>query len=143
MSELVVTARFMGGMKVDAESGGHRVRMDYPIPPQSAADGFTPLQLLLASLAGCAGNVVPLLLRRMKQPLDGLRLEVRAQRRTEHPTVLTEIEVEFILQGTGLDPVLVERAIRQADEQLCPVWAMLRPATPIRTSFRIEPQGMS
>jgi putative redox protein len=138
MSELMVTASFKGGMKVDAEADGHRVRMDYPIPPQDTSEGFTPLQLLLASLAGCAGNVVPLLLQRMRQPLEGLRMNVRAQRRVEHPTVLTEIAVEFVLQGPGLDPGRVELAIRQAEEQLCPVWDMIRKAAPIRTSFRIE-----
>jgi putative redox protein len=139
-TEISVVATYLGGMKVEATADGHAVLMDYPVPPsREAAEGFTPLQLLLASLAGCAGNVIPLLLRRMKQPLSGLQIRTRGLRRSEHPTVITEIDVEFIVKGSGLDPATVANAIREADEHLCPVWAMLRPGTTIRTSHKIEP----
>ena len=52
--------------------------------------------------------------------------------------MFTSIDVEFVLHGDGLDPEVVEHCITLADEKLCPVWAMIRPATPIVTSFRIE-----
>ena len=50
---------------------------------------------------------------------------------------MTSIDVEFVLHGE-LDPAVVEHCIALADGQLCPVWAMLRPGTPITTSYRIE-----
>jgi uncharacterized OsmC-like protein len=45
--------------------------------------------------------------------------------------------VEFVARGKGVDPLAVQRAIAQADQQLCPVWAMLKPGTPITTSYKI------
>ena len=137
-SELVIDAVYDGGMKVTSSDGQHGVTTDYPLQPDQETAGLTPLKLLLASIAGCAGNTVAMLLKKRDQPLDGLTLTVRGPRRDEHPTVITSIDVEFVLRGAGLDPEIVEHCITLADEKLCPVWAMIRPGTPIATSFRIE-----
>ena len=137
-SELVIQADYEGGMRLTAGDGEHSVTVDYPLEPGQEVAGLTPLKLLLASLACCAGNTVPLLLAKRGQPVSGLRVTARGERRDEHPSVLTRIEVEFALRGTGLDPAVVEHCIALADEKLCPVWAMIRPGTPIVTSYRIE-----
>ena len=61
-TELVIQADYQGGMKVTAGDGEHTVTMDYPLEPGQAVAGLTPLKLLLASLTGCIGNTVPMLL---------------------------------------------------------------------------------
>jgi putative redox protein len=136
-TELVIHADYQGGMKLTAGDGEHTVTIDYPLEPGQPVDGLTPLKLLLVSMAGCIGNTVPLMLARRGQPLRGLEITARGQRRDEHPTVLTCIDVELVLHG-DLDAALVEHCVTLADEKLCPVWAMLRPATPISTTYRIE-----
>jgi putative redox protein len=134
--ELSVRAVRESGMCFTASTGEHTVCLDYPLSPGPTA-GPTPLQMLLTSLAVCAGSTMALLLDRMKQPFTGLAVEARGKRRDEHPTVLTEISVEFVITGAGTDPERVEQALKMAEEQLCPVWAMLKEGTPITTSFRI------
>ena len=136
-TELIVHAVHQGGMRIRASAGDHEVQMDYPLTT-GPLTGFTPLQLLLASLAGCAGNTLALLLQRMNQPVQGIEVTVRASRRDEHPTVLTSITQDFVVRGSGVDPEAVTRALEQAEKHLCPVWAMLRPGTPIRASVRVE-----
>lgn len=136
-TELVIQADYQGGMKVTAGDGEHTVTMDYPLEPGQAVAGLTPLKLLLASLTGCIGNTVPMLLAKRGQPVRGLQVIAKGQRRDEHPSVFTRIDVELVLLG-DLDPEVVEHCIALADEKLCPVWAMIRPATPIFTSYRIE-----
>ena len=136
-TELVIQADYQGGMKVTAGDGEHTVTMDYPLEPGQAVAGLTPLKLLLASLTGCIGNTVPMLLAKRGQPVRGLQVIAKGRRRDEHPSVFTRIDVELVLHG-DLDPEVVEHCIALADEKLCPVWAMLRPATPIVTSYRIE-----
>jgi putative redox protein len=135
-SELSVHAIYQSGMHIVASAGKHSVIMDYPLRSDDVA-GLTPLQLVLASLAGCGGSTVALLLQRMRQPLKGLEVEVRGKRRDEHPTVFTEISLEFIVQGSGVDPEAVAKVLEQAEDRLCPVWAMLKPGTTITSSFRI------
>lgn len=138
-SVLVIDAKYEGGMRVAAHDGEHSVLMDYPLQPDQPVAGMTPLKLLLSSLAGCIGNTLPLLLSKRGQHLTGLQVRVRAQRRDEHPTVLTSIEVELVLHGHDLDPEIVAHAVALAEEELCPVWAMIRPTTPITATHRIEP----
>ena len=136
-TELVIQADYQGGMKVTAGDGEHTVTMDYPLEPGQAVAGLTPLKLLLASLPGCIGNTVPMLLAKRGQPVRALQVIAKGRRRDEHPSVFTRIDVELVLLG-DLDPEVVEHCIALADEKLCPVWAMIRPATPIFTSYRIE-----
>jgi uncharacterized OsmC-like protein len=44
----------------------------------------------------------------------------------------------FLVHGAGVDAEAVSKAIVQADEKLCPVWAMLEPNTAITTSYVVE-----
>ncbi len=126
-----------GGMRMSASNGRHSVTMDYPLNPGDSGAGLKPLELLLASLGACGGSVVASLLGRAKQPVSGVEVEVRGQRRDEHPTVFTEISMRFIVRGSGVDRAAVERAIAQS-ERLCPVWVMVRASAPIETSLTIE-----
>jgi putative redox protein len=114
----------------------HSVCLDYPLGPGATA-GPTPLEMLLTSLAVCAGSTVSLVLERMKQPLNGMTVEARGSRRDEHPTVLTDIALEFVVTGAGVESERVAQALKVAEEQLCPVWAMLKPGTPVAATFRI------
>jgi putative redox protein len=138
-TEAHVHAVHEGGMRISAGDGTYSIAMDYPMPGADAEPvGITPLKTLLASLAGCSGNALAVLLAKMHQPVDGIEVDVRAVRRDEHPTVYTEIALEFLVRGNGVDPAAVERAVGLADEQICPVWAMLKPGTSISASWRVE-----
>ncbi|MCK9460071.1 MAG: OsmC family protein [Proteobacteria bacterium] len=140
-SEMTVHATYAGGMRVTATNGEHTLTTDYPLAPGEKAAGFRPMELILVALAACAGSAVGLLLGRMKQPMQGLDVNVRAERCDEHPTVFTAIAMEFVFRGAGLDPAAIERVIAQADDQLCPVWAMVKASTPITTTYRIVEAG--
>jgi uncharacterized OsmC-like protein len=66
-----------------------------------------------------------------------LRVAARGERRSEHPTVFTQIALEFVV-GAPADADAVANAIQQSEERICPIWAMLKAGTPITSSFRIE-----
>lgn len=134
-TDLSVRAVHTGDMRVDVHIREHVLPMDYPA--SQGAD--TPLELLLASLAACAGNTLNLVLcRKMGVRVTSLEVEARAQRREQHPTVLTAIELVYHLRCEGAGQDMVERALRIAEDQLCPVLAMLRPGTEIRSSWRMD-----
>lgn len=138
-SELSVHAVYLDGMRVLAESGDHQILTDYPLPAGREVEGFTSLELLLASLATCAANsVLALLQRKMRQTVAGLEVNARGIRRAEHPTVLTEITLEFVVKG-AVDPESVAQSISAAEDLLCPVWNMLKSGTPINAIYRIVP----
>lgn len=137
-SELHVRATHRGGMRVQVDDGVHQVMMDYPLRQDEPTAGPMPLQMLLASLAACsADSVMAVLQRRLHEPVAGLEVEVCATRQQEHPTVLTDISLDFLVRGSGVDPAAVSMALQLSEEQLCPVWNMLKGGTPIRASFRL------
>jgi putative redox protein len=136
-TELTVRAVHQGGMRVLASDGDFHVTMDYPIGSDEVAAGPTPLTMLLASLAACSLNSVVVVLKKMQQPIAGIEVNARAIRKTEHPTGLSDISLEFVVQGDA-DPAAVWRALQLSEERLCPVWNMLKSSSSIRAVFRLE-----
>lgn len=135
-TDLAVRAVQREEMRVDVHVREHLLKMDYPA---AAGTDPTPLEVLLASLAACAANTLRLVLcRKMGAAIESLEVEARAERSEEHPTVLTAIELIYHLRGEGLVAETINRALRVAEDQLCPVLAMLRPGTEIRSSWQME-----
>jgi len=96
-----------------------------------------PMELVLLSLGCCTGCDVVSILQKKKILLQDFQIHIDAERATEHPRVFTNIHLEFIFVGTGLNPIPLERAIELSQQKYCPVSAMLRPLVPITTSYRI------
>jgi uncharacterized OsmC-like protein len=141
MTELFVKGSHLGGMEMAATNGTYTVTTDYPLNAGENAAALTPLELLLVSLTACSGSVLALLLARADQGVIGVEVEARGRRRLEHPSVLTRIDLRFIVAGSHVEPEAVRAAIARS-EQICPVWAMLRVGTPIVTSFEtVEAAG--
>lgn len=136
-SELSVHAVQQGLMQFAISDGEHAVTVDYPLPG-SAGDlgGMTPLRLLLASLAGCSGSSVAALLRRDGQPVERVEVTACGRRRDEHPTVITDIDLAFVVHG-DVGAGCVEHALALSEAQICPVWAMIKAGTPIASSFTV------
>ncbi len=93
--DLSVLARHFGEMRVNVDVRGHNLSMDYPA---TGGKDPTPLEVLLASLAACAANTLNMVLcRKMGAKVTSLDVEAKAQRREEHPTLLTKIELVYHL----------------------------------------------
>jgi putative redox protein len=129
---------FKSGMKFDGVSGraGRSVAIDFA-PEGEDVDGFSPLELLLTSLAGCSGQVVVGLLKRMGQEVKGLTVHAHGIKKEIHPTVLTSIELDFEFRGGRVDGPSVEKALQLSEERFCPVWAMVKAAAPIKATYRL------
>lgn len=131
---------FKEGMKFEGKSGraGTPVAIDFAREGE-AVDGFTPMELVLASLAGCSGQVTVGLLKRMGQEVKGLTVHARGTKKEIHPAVFTAIELEFEFRGGRLEAASVEKALALSEERYCPVWAMLKAAAPVKATYRLLP----
>jgi len=105
--------------------------------------GVSPMELVLASLAGCTGIDIASILSKQKQPFTQLQVRARGKRATDYPMVFTEFEVTYLIWGDGIDPTAVERAIQLSEEKYCSVGLMLSKAAPIHSSYRILKPGES
>ena len=83
------------------------------------------MELLLVSLASCSCMDAVSILKKMRQPLVDLRVEVDGQRATDEvPAVFTNIHLHFILKG-DLRADRVAEALRLSVEKYCSVGRML------------------
>jgi len=138
--ELKVTVGdLQGKMQLTGKGhSGHTVAIDYT-QPLGEDKGFTPLELLMVSLAGCSGHTLQFLLGKMGKPLSKLEVHAIGDRRMDaHPTVLTSIELQFTLAGNGLDAASVEKALKMAEETYCPVWALLKNTVAVSWKYTIN-----
>lgn len=102
-----------------------------------ADDGFRPMELILTGLAGCTAMDVVSILARKRQKLTGFTVQAHAARADEHPKVFTAIHLHYVVQGEGLDPAAVQRAIELSATRYCPAQAMLAQVAPITTDFEV------
>ena len=129
-----------GGESFSAKTGTGRT---YVFGDLLGKNEYSPVETIVASLAGCAGMDVIAILQKKRQVVERYEIETQALQRTEYPQVLTEIEVIHVVEG----PVVLEQAVRRAIElsatKYCPVNAMLSAgATEIRHRYRMKCTGL-
>ena len=112
-------------------------RVDMASGLDEPGQGATPMELLALALAGCTGMDVVSILQKMRQPLEGLRVEVLGEKADEHPKRFVALEVVYYLAG-ALDEKKVQRAIELSETKYCSVAATLRPAVSISSRYVLE-----
>jgi putative redox protein len=121
------TARWTGTkvlFDIEAESG-HTAQID-----ESTGFGddaaMRPTEMLLGALGGCTGLNAVLLLKKFKQPLRSLEVEVEGDRHEEWPKAFKQIQITFHCTWDGdIDKKLVDQAIDMACNRYCPIHATL------------------
>ena len=127
------------GITLAAKSdSNHWVIMDGPEIFGGSDAGPRPKEMLLFALGGCTASDVLQILKKKRVPLEGLEIRLTGNLREEHPQVFTDIHVEYIFYGEGINPADVERAIELSTTKYCSVTAMLRASVNITHSYRIE-----
>ncbi len=127
------------GITLAAKSdSNHWVVMDGPETFGGSNAGPRPKELLLFALGGCTGSDVISMLQKRRAPLQGFEIHLTGEVREEHPQVFTDIHIEYVFFGDGLDPQDIERAIELSTTRYCAVSAMLKASVKITHSYRIE-----
>jgi len=115
------------GMDI-TDADGHTIRLDIPVAQGGLGSGFRPMQTLLAALAGCSSVDIVMILKKQKQDLQGLEIEVDGEREEgKEPALWRTIDVNFKLSG-DVDPQKAERAVELSMQKYCSVAETLRKA---------------
>jgi len=120
---------------------GHSVTMD--ADPESGGEGlgFHPVELVLVGLGGCTGMDIVWILKRQRQELTGLEMNVTGTRREKDPRYYEDIQVQYTVRGRKLRESAVKRAIELSEQKYCSVRGILRPEVKVTTSYRIEQEA--
>ena len=113
---------------------GHLIALDTDHERNSAP---TPMELLLVALGSCTAVDVVSILRKKRQEVTDYRVEVRGERREEHPRSFKRMEVHHIVTGRSVSEQAVGQAIELSEQKYCSVAATLRPTAVIVSSYEI------
>lgn len=117
---------------------GHSVVIDADRDHGGTDQGPRPMELLLHGLAGCTGMDIVLILQRMRVPLEGLSIQVEAERAEDHPRSFTKIHLHYRFAGTNLPEDKVRRVVGLSVEKYCSASASI--AAPIVVTFEVNGQ---
>src|SRR6188472_4510684 len=94
------------------ESGsGHKIVLGTAFGPEGRSPGPSPMELVLIGMGGCSGYDVVRILEKGRQAIEGIIVELGAERAQQDPKVFTHIHMHFVVKGRELAPEKVERAI--------------------------------
>lgn len=139
-----VKVKWIDGVSFVGESeSGHAVVLDGAPENGGRNIGMRPMEMLLIGMGACSSFDVVTILKKARQPIAHCVAEIEATRADTVPKVFTKIHVHFVLTGTGLNPVQVERAVKLSTEKYCSASIMLSQACPISHDFEIvEPESI-
>jgi putative redox protein len=135
------TVKLVDGMQFVGESGtGHAFVMDAAPAVGGANTGCRPMELLLVGLGGCSGMDVISILRKKKQEVIDLTMNVKGiwVEGDVNPKYFDGIEVEYVVKGRDINEGAVKRAIELSSTKYCSVAGNLGGRSKITTSYRIE-----
>jgi putative redox protein len=116
----------------------HWVMMDGSPTFGGADSASSPKELLLLALGGCTSSDVIPILKKKRAPVEEFEVHLSANVAEEHPKVFTDIHMEYVFYGEGLNPADIERAIELSTTKYCAVSAMLKGSVKITHAYRIE-----
>jgi len=134
------TVKFVDGMQFVGESGtGHAFVMDAAPGVGGKNTGCRPMELLIIGLGGCTGMDIISILRKKKQKVSGLQMNVKGfwKEGDVTPKYFETIELEYVVSGKDISDEAVKRAIGLSEEKYCSVMANLRGVSKVVTSYKI------
>ena len=99
--------------------------------------GMRPMQLLLAAAGSCSSIDIVMILKKQKQVLKDIKVEVTAEREKDKtPALFTDIHLHYILSGE-LAEEKAKRAIDLSVEKYCSVLKILEQSAKVTSSYKI------
>ena len=130
------TVRWVEGEQFEAVGpSGHKLLLD---SDRESNRGPGPMELLLVALGACSATDVVEILKKKRQALSGLVVELAGERAAEAPRVWTKIRIHFRVTGKGIEPRAVEHAIELSRDKYCSVAATLARTADIEWTHAIE-----
>lgn len=120
------------GLRFEGRSGGTTVAID-----GDGVMGISPVNLLLQSVASCAAADVVDILKKGRQELTAMTVEVAADRREEAPRYVKRLYMTFRIKGT-VDASKARRAVDLSLEKYCSVFHSLRMDLNVETEIEID-----
>lgn len=118
---------------------GNTIHMDGSEAIGGEGKGVRPMELLLFGIASCSGIDIVSLLKKMRQNLEDIQVEVTGEREEGAvPAVFTDIHVHYKIFGDVKEDK-AQKAVKMSMEQYCSVSKMIEKAAKITYSVEVNP----
>jgi len=138
---MTVTARIAwvdNALFVGEAGSGHTVTMDGSPDVGGRNLAARPMEMVLIGMGGCTAIDVVSMLKKQRQDIRDVVVELVAERADDHPKVFTQVKVVYRVRGKGLNRALVERAVSLSDEKYCSATAMVRQSATVTHEVALE-----
>lgn len=136
MEQHIVKASWKEGVHFEADAPGGILNMDGAEEIGGKGKGNRPKALMLASLAGCTGIDVSLLIEKMRIQIDGFSIDVLAELTDEHPKIYKTTHVIFTFKSANPDKEKIEKAVNLSFDKYCGVIAMFKSFSTVTKEIR-------
>lgn len=132
--------KWVEGAALVGETGsGHAIVIDGPPDLGGRNLGARPMELMLLSVGSCSAMDVLHILKKARQPVADVQVEVHGDRAETDPKVFTAIHLRFSVSGKGLGAAQVERAVKLSAEKYCSASILLaRAGVKVTHEFQIR-----
>lgn len=132
------TAKLAGNMAFEMDIAGHKVITDGSVDIGGQDLGPRPKALLISALVGCTGIDIMMILKKMKEDVEDVTVDIEVEQTEDHPKVYKYMKLVFTFKGNNLNPANVEKAVNLSKDKYCGVTAMLAKAMPVTYEIVIE-----
>lgn len=105
-------------------------------------EAVSPMESVLMAAASCSSIDVELILKKMRQDVKSISVEIDGERADAVPAVFTKIHMHYIINGE----VKLEKAIKAVEmsmEQYCSVSLMLAKSVKITHTVEVRSPGLN
>jgi putative redox protein len=129
---------YVNGLQFVGEgSSHHAIVLDGDASVGGNNSGLRPMELLLIGIGGCSGMDIISILKKKKQDVKGLEINVNGGQAADYPKKFNNIALEFVVKGRNIAEEAVKRAIDLSMNKYCSVKATLDGSATITFSYRI------
>ncbi len=99
-------------------------------------EAVSPMESVLMAAAACSSVDIEMILKKMRQDIKSISVEVEAERADAIPAVFTKIHLHYNVTG-NIKPEKVQKSLEMSMEQYCSVSTMLSKVVAITYSFEV------
>jgi putative redox protein len=133
-----IKAQWLNDLSFETEVDGHKIYMDTAEEHGGKNLGPRPKLMMMVALAGCTGMDVAAILKKMRENLEDLSVEVEGNVTEEHPKRFDGMKVIYRVKGKGINRKNVEKAVSLSSKKYCGVSANYKEAFDITYEIIIE-----
>jgi len=113
----IVTRYKEDELYVAENENGNKISID--MRPADIKASLTPVEMVLAAVAGCAAVDIVSILRKKRKDVTDLIIESTGDRKENHPRGLTKIYSKYTLVSSNTTLETFEKVAKMATEQYC------------------------